>query len=349
MKRIGVIGAGGGAAAAVYVLDNTLSDAEITVLEKSRGVCGRAAARRRDETVYEYGANYLKSDDERVSRLVTEEFDEGLVKVDGSVWTFDADGEVSEGRDTDEGKWTYEDGITRLAKHLFGATDATVRRDTRVIDVRPDGDGNDEDGRRWWLTDDDGDEHGPFDAVVVNPPAPQTAELLRGTGVDAVEHLADAADEVPYRTVWSAVLHYPFEIERPYYALINTDDEHEVGWIGREECKPGHVPDSESLLVVQAAPDWSEERYDEKPEENVERLAEHTAEIIDDERLTEPDWTDHQGWKYALADDGVGGGAVRNAADEGIYAVGDWVAGEARLHAAVRNGLDTGERMAHRL
>jgi hypothetical protein len=299
--------------------------------------------------VYEYGANYLKSDDERVSRLVTEKFDEGLVEVDGDVWTFEADGEVSEGRDSDEHKWTYEDGITRLAKHLFGATDATVRRGTRVVDVRPDGGKNDEEGRRWWLTDADGDEHGPFDAVVVNPPAPQTAELLRGTGVDAVEHLADAAAEVPYRTVWTAVLHYPFEIERPYYALINTDDEHEVGWIGREECKPGHVPGGESLLVVQAAPDWSAEHYDELPEENVERLAEHTAEIIDDERLTEPDWTDHQGWKYALADDGVGSGAVRNAADEGIYAVGDWVAGEARLHAAVRNGLETGERMAHRL
>jgi predicted NAD/FAD-dependent oxidoreductase len=347
MARIGVIGAGGGAAAAVYVLDNALPDSEIVVLEKSRGLCGRAAARRRDGTVYEYGANYLKSDDERVEQLVTEEFDGGLVEVDGPIWTFDADGEVSEGRDSDERKWTYEDGITRLAKNLFGATDATVRRETRVAEMRAN-DGGDG-GRRWWLSDTDGDEHGPFDAVVVNPPAPQTAELLRDTGVDAVKRLADAAAEVPYRTVWTAVLHYPFEIDCPYYALINTDDEHEVGWIGREERKPGHVPDGETLLVVQAAPDWSAERYDEPPEENVKMLAKHTAEIMDDERLADPDWTDHQGWRYALADDGVGSGAVRNAADEGVYAVGDWVAGEARLHAAVREGLDTGERMAYRL
>jgi len=346
MTRVGVIGAGGGAAAAVYVLDNTLSNADITVLEKSRGLCGRAATRRRDGTVYEYGANYLKSDDERVERLMTEEFYEGLVEVDGDVWTFDGDGNVSKGRDSDERKWTYEDGITRLAKHLLGATDATVRRETRVDELRPEGDGE---GRRWRLSDTDGDEHGPFDAVVVNPPAPQTAELLGGTGVDAVERLANAAAEVPYRTIWTAVLHYPFEIERPYYALINTDDEHEVGWIAREERKPGHVPDGETLLVVQAAPDWSEERYDKPPEENVERLAGYTAEVIGDERLEEPDWTDHQGWKYALPDDGVGSGAIRDAADEGVYATGDWVAGEARLHAAVRNGLEMGERMAYRL
>lgn len=351
MTKVGVIGAGGGAAAAVYVLDNTLPDSDIVVLEKSRGVCGRAAARRRDGTVYEYGANYLKSDDERVNNLVTEEFNEGLVEVDGPIWTFDADGEVSEGRDNDERKWTYEDGITRLAKHLFGATDATIQNETRVAEVCPDDDKEDGggDGRRWWLSDTDGDEHGPFDAVVVNPPAPQTAELLRGTDVDAVERLANAAEKVPYRTIWTAVLHYPFEIERPYYALINTDDEHEVGWIAREERKPGHVPDGETLLVVQAAPDWSAERYDKPPEENVDRLARHTAEIMDDERLTDPDWTDHQGWKYALADGCVGSGAVQNAADEGVYATGDWVAGEARLHAAVRNGLETGERMAYRL
>lgn len=341
MTKVGVIGAGAAAAAAVYVADNTVPDAEVVVLEKSRGVCGRAAARRRNGTVYEYGANYLKSDDERVSTLVTEKFDEGLVEVDGPVWTFDAEGNVSEGRDTDEHKWTYEDGITRLAKHLFGATDADVHRETEAVDVYRE-------GRGWHVTDAEGGDWGPFDSLVVNPPAPQTASLLSESGVEAVERLADAAAGVPYRTVWTAVLHYPFEIYRPYYALVNTDDAHDVGWIAREERKPGHVPDGESLLVVQAAPDWSAERYGEEAEKNVEELAEQTADILGDDRLTEPDWTDHQGWRYALPDEGVGGGEVQGAADEGVYATGDWVAGEARLHAAVRNGLETGEAVALR-
>jgi renalase len=338
--EIGVIGAGGGGAAATYVVDNT-TEAEVTVFEKSRGVCGRAAARRRDGRVYEYGANYLKGDDERVNELVTEEFNEGLAEVEGDIWTFDAEGNVSEGRGDDERRWTYEDGITRLAKHLFGATDATVRRETRIEDVSYD------DG--WWLTDAEGREHGSFEALVVNPPAPQTAELLTGTGVEKVDRLGDSASDVPYRTVWTAVLGYGFEIDVPYYALINTDDRHEIGWVGREECKPGHVPDGESVLVVQASPDWSAERYDAPPEENVAELTEKTARLIGDERLAEPDWTDHQGWRYALADDGVAAGAVGDAADEGVYVTGDWVAGEARLHAAVRHGLETGERVAYGL
>jgi predicted NAD/FAD-dependent oxidoreductase len=338
--EIGVIGAGGGGAAATYVIDNT-TEADVTVFEKSRGVCGRAAARRRDGTVYEYGANYLKDDDERVNELVTEEFDDGLVEVEGPIWTFDAEGNVSEGRDSDERRWTYDDGVTRLAKHLFDATDATVNRGTRIDGVRY-GDG-------WRLTDDGGGEHGPFEALVVNPPAPQTAELLTETGVGAVDRLGDAAAEVPYRTVWTAVLGYGFEVDAPYYALINTDDGHDIGWVGREGCKPGHVPDGESVLVVQASPEWSTRRYDAPPEENIAELAEKTARLIGDERLAEPDWTDHQGWRYALADEAVSAGAVQEAADEGVYATGDWVAGEARLHAAVRHGLETGERVAYGL
>ncbi|MFC6737651.1 NAD/FAD-dependent oxidoreductase, partial [Halolamina salina] len=31
---------------------------------------------------------------------------------------------------------------------------------------------------------------------------------------------------------------------------------------------------------------------------------------------------------------------------EGLYCTGDWVAGEARLHAALENGLEVGERIA---
>jgi predicted NAD/FAD-dependent oxidoreductase len=339
--NVGVIGAGGGGAAATYVVDNAVPDAGVSVFEKSRGVCGRAAARRRNGTVYEYGANYLKGDDDRVSELVTEEFDEGLVEVDGPVWTFDSDGNVSEGREEDEHRWTYEDGITRLAKHLFGATGAEVERQTRIVDLSYDG--------GWRLTDSDGGKHGPFDAVVVNPPAPQTSDLLTDTGVDAVDRLSDAAEEVDYRTVWTAVLGYGFEVEAPYYALVNTDKEHDVGWIGREECKPGHVPEGESVLVVQASPEWSSERYDDPPEQNINDLAEQAAEIVGDERLTEPDWTDHQGWRYALADEGARSGAVQDASDEGVYATGDWVAGEARLHAAVRDGLETGERIVYSL
>ena len=45
MTHVGFVGAGAATAAAAYVLDGT-TDATVSVLEKSRGVCGRAATRR---------------------------------------------------------------------------------------------------------------------------------------------------------------------------------------------------------------------------------------------------------------------------------------------------------------
>ena len=345
MPEIGIVGAGAASAAAAYVLDEAAPDADVTVLEKSGGVCGRAATRRHGDLTYDYGANYLKSDDERVVELVTERLDDGgLVDVTDPVYTFDGDGEVSPGRDADDHKWSYRQGLTQIAKRLFGETDATVHRRTRVETLRR-GDGT------WTCIDADGETYGPFDGLLLNPPAPQTAELLRDAEweADVRDTLVDAVADVPYRSIWTAVLHYEFAVDRPYYALVNTDDAHEVGWLSREECKPGHVPDGETLLIVQASPEWSTARYDDDPAENVADLAAHAAEVVGDDRLADPDWTDHQGWRYALPDEGVLHGPVQSAEAHDLYCLGDWVAGEARLHAALANGLDTGERVAYAL
>ncbi|ELZ53812.1 hypothetical protein C465_00384 [Halorubrum distributum JCM 9100] len=345
MTDVGIVGAGAGAAAAAFVVDGTVPDADVTVLEKSGGLCGRAATRRHDDLTYDYGANYLKSDDDRVVELITETLDdEGLVDVTDPVYTFAADGAVSPGRDADEHKWSYRRGLTQIAKRLFGRTDATVHRRTRVETVR-----RVEADSKWELDDADGETHGPFDVLLLNPPAPQTAELLRTAQWDDPlrETLVEAVGAVEYRSVWTAVLRYPFALDVPYYALVNTDKEHAVGWISREECKAGHVPDGETLLVVQASDAWSDAHYDDDPAENVAALADHVAEIVGDERLADPAWTDHQGWRYAQPEGGVDRGPVDSARDAGLYLLGDWVAGEGRLHAALANGLDVGERVAY--
>jgi len=343
MPTIGIVGAGAAAAAATFVVETAVPDADVTVLEKSGGLCGRAATRRRDDLVYDYGANYVKSDDERVAELLTETVDsDGLVDVTEPIYTFDESGTVSPGREPDGHKWSYEAGLTQIAKRLFGRTDATIHRRTRVETIRREGDA-------WTLSDTDGGSWGPFDVLLLNPPAPQTAELLADADWDDDRRVAlrEAAAEVPYRAVWTAVLHYRFELDRPYYGLVNTDKEHAVGWISREECKRGHVPDGESLLVVQAGGEWSRTNYDREPEANVAELAGLAADIVGDDRLSEPAWTDHQGWRYALPEGGVRRGPLDSAERAGLYCLGDWIPGEGRIHAALANGLDVGERVAH--
>ncbi|WP_418286796.1 NAD(P)/FAD-dependent oxidoreductase [Halorubrum sp. DTA46] len=348
MTSIGIVGAGAGGVAAAFVVADAAPDADVTIFEKSGGLCGRAATRRHEDLTYDYGANYLKSDDERVVELVTETLDsDGLVDVTEPIYAFEADDEVSPGRDADDHKWSYRQGLTQIAKRLLARTDATVHRWTRIETIRRLDDAE----ARWELDDADGETWGPFDALLVNPPAPQTVDLLRDAEWDAPlrETLVDAIGDVEYRTVWTAVLHYPFGIDVPYYGLVNTDKEHPVGWISREECKPGHVPAGETLLVVQANHEWSVAHYDDDPAANVAALADHAAAIMGDERLADPDWTDHQGWRYAQPEAGVDRGPIDSAREEGLYLLGDWVAGEGRLHAALANGLDVGERVVYGL
>jgi len=352
--RVGIVGAGAAGVGAAYALRET--DTEVTILEKSGGVCGRAATRRKHGCRYDHGANYVNATDDRTAQLLETLGRSGLAEIDEPVWTFDASGAVDSGDGRDSRKYTWTEGITQLAKRLLARTDATVQRRTQVTEIHREGDPG---GQTWRLVDTDGDSHGPFEVLLLTPPAPQTAALLRATAWDDPrrEALVDAVDAVPYRTIRTVVLHYPFRESYPWYGLVNTDREHAIGWVSREECKPGHVPDGESLLVVQMSPGWSTARYDDPLSAVGADVADRVATLLDDDRYREPDWTDDQGWRYALpdADDvsrftdaAVDESVLAPVAEEGLHVAGDWVAGEGRVTAALWNGYDVGERIAER-
>ncbi|MES3517729.1 MAG: FAD-dependent oxidoreductase [Natronomonas sp.] len=339
--ELAIVGAGAAGAAAAYALRET--PVETTVFEKSRGVCGRAATRRRGDCRYDHGANYLKSKSERINRLVTETLpSDDLVDIEEPVWVFDGDGEISPGREADEHKWTYRTGITGLAKRLFEETDAEIEFETRVGSLsQTEG--------RWRLRDVDDTPLGTFDAVLLTPPAPQTADLLAETTwaekAELGAELQATVEAVPYRTIYTVVARYPFELDRPWYGIVDVEKEHPIGWVGREELKPGHVPDG-SLLVIQMSPEYSTRRYDDPSEAVKADVTDRVAELLSDERLADPEWTDRQGWLYALPEDGADEATLRQAESEGLFFAGDWVVGDARLHRAVEVGLDTGERIA---
>nr|WP_143165366.1 NAD(P)-binding protein [Halobaculum gomorrense] len=371
MAHLGIVGAGLAGAGAAYALRDTDHDA--TILEKSRGVGGRAATRRRDGCRYDHGANYVKLPDERTGDLIRDLGDDGLVDIAEPVWTFGADGEIAPGDGDDEHKYTWEAGITQFAKRLLAETDAEVRKTTRAESIVRDGGGardgtadgdtgpGGDRGGAWTVTDADGDDHGPFDALVLTPPAPQTADLLAATewpdDGGALADLRAAVEATEFRTVRTLALHYPFELDVPWYGLVDVEKTHEIGWLSREECKRGHVPDGEGLLIVQLSPEWSTAHYDDSLEAAAAEAATLAADLVGDDRLADPDWADDQGWRYALPNEGLVGdggpdaaaGAVAAAREAGLYLAGDWVAGRGRAAAALWNGIDAGESIAERL
>ncbi|KZN25995.1 NAD/FAD-dependent oxidoreductase [Haladaptatus sp. R4] len=340
MTRVAVVGAGVAGLGVAFALRD---DADVTLFERTERVGGRATSHERNRCVYDVGANYVKSDDERVSELVRE-LDEGLVETEGPVWTFDADEAISEGRDEDDSKWTYRTGLRTLGTRLADASGATVHTDTRITGLRR---AESSDAESWYVEDEDGDEYGPWDALVLTPPAPVTASLLdlAEWDDDLRRELREAIGHVPYRPVLSVALHYSFEVERPYVRAGEHDKEHEVGWLSRESCKPGHVPEGEELLIVQLSPEWSADHYDDDDFGVATAAAGYAADLLSEHPFAAPDWFDVVRWRDAQPNDGVDEAVLRRANEAGLFFAGDWVVGEGRVHRALRSGLDAAEEI----
>jgi predicted NAD/FAD-dependent oxidoreductase len=346
MKRVAIIGAGVAGAAAAYALRETSST--LTIFEKSRGFSGRAATRRRDGIYYDHGANHFKTDHERVHRIVREELSViGLTRIDPDVWTFDGGGTIEEGdpERNEEPKWSYRTGIHRLGKRLALASEADIHLETRITHMRQEEDG------RWKLEDQNEEEHGAYNVVLMTPPAPQSAQLLGDADAlseDDVQQLADTLDSVPYRKQLTVVLGYDERLERPgsFYGLINTDGEHDaLSWLSFEEDKAGHVPDGQSVVIAQMTPDWSAPRLDDPSEDDIAEAAQEVATLLGEDAAANPDWTDTQRWRYALPEDIADADALKDGKAKNLFFAGDALAGTGRVQAALETGLDVAERI----
>jgi len=341
MPRVGVVGGGISGAAAAYGLRDRAID--VTMYEATDALGGRMVTRGRGGCTYDYGANFLKADDERIEGLLSEAIGDDLVAVEGGVRVFDGNGTIREGRENQAPKYTTERGVRGIVTALARESGAAIETNTRVghIDRRADG----------WRLSTTGGREGEVDALVLALQAGDAASLLADAdwGHQLRDDLMVAAERVPHRPVDSVVCHYPFAVERPFYALVSADDEHDVGWLSREECKPGHVPEGESLLIVQLNPLWTSSNPDADAAE-IEAVARHGArDLLAEERLLEPDWTDHARWTAAVPDHGIDPGLVERAVRHDLGVAGDWVAGLGRTYAALRTGLGAARRLRDRL
>lgn len=333
-RSLCVVGAGAAGAAATHALRE--ADVAVTVLEKSRGVCGRAATRRRDGRRYDYGAGLLDVRGDRVAALVEALGADGRIELEAPIWRLDG-GRVVEDDPDPPRRVAWERGMTQLAKRAFAATDATVERETRVVAM-------DRDERGWRVTDDDGASHGPFDALLLTPPAPQTASLLAATGwsSERAVRLRETVGGVGYEASRTVVLGYDRPFDRPWLGLRGDDD---LRWVGRESAKPGHVPEGEEILVVQTGDRLARDREDETADGVARTVATRVAELLGTPWLADPAWTDDQFWRYARPINTPPVDLLGAGEDDGLYVAGDWVAGEGRVDAALRSGLDAADRL----
>jgi hypothetical protein len=168
--RVGIIGAGLSGLAAARALVG--AGHEVVVVEKSRGVGGRLAARRVEGTVVDHGAPVIDLPAQSaLAALVALLPPDDLVQMHES-----GDGQ----------QVAYRPGATRLAKLMAEGVDVVLG--VRIGALRSAGGG-------FELAGEQGNTHGVADAVIVSAPAPQAADLIeqspeRGARVAALRGAA---------------------------------------------------------------------------------------------------------------------------------------------------------------
>ena len=340
MSIIAIIGAGVSGLAAAH----TLQDAgyTVTLFEKSRGVGGRAATRKRDGFIYDHGAQYIKGGSSLSDEWITKRFAApDLISIEKPVWTFDATGHIQEGdaKQNAEPRWSYRSGLTAFPKRMAEGLD--IHLETRIgrIQQTPDG----------WLLFDTGSQNvGLFNQLLITIPAPQAIALLQASQLDdnLSQTLSTQLSEAHYNPLISVMLGYrPAPQQRPYYALVNTDKGYPISWLAWEhEKSPERVPQGTGLLIAQMAPQYSKEHRDTPQTVLIQDIQQLVSQLLH-ESLPELILTDVQYWKYALPSSKANAEQLNAlASPHGLFFCGDAFVG-GRVHLALEDGINVAQHI----
>ena len=367
LPSVCIVGAGLAGLAAARALAE--AGVAAVVVDKSRGVGGRAATRWRDvpdstgdagsaavRWRVDHGAQVFTpepgSPADRVARSVLAPG--ALVEITRPTVPFSDDGTLRPEHVRTDGapRLALHDGYAALGRALASRLD--VRLGTTATRLAHTGAG--------WTVDaetPDGPARlGPFRAVLLTPPAPQAALLVAASDFDAAarDALAAGLSAATYRPQWTVVLAFAHHVALPgdAYALVNVPDgehalpgerrPHAVAWLADETCKPGRAPAGAGLLVAQMSAGWTRAHVDDDRETLVAAAVEHVEALVGP--LPARLWTDAQRWRYSLPDAAVDPAALAPAEALGAFAAGDAVAGLGRAHLALESGLDVAARIA---
>jgi renalase len=334
MSSVAIIGAGMSGLAAAHVLRD--AGFTVTLFEKSRGVGGRTATRKRAGFIYDHGAQYIRIGGPDSIALITERFRApDLLDISKPIWIFDGQGHIQEGDATQnaEPKWNYRSGITMLARLM--ALELRIHFETRIARLQKTSAG-------WQLFDSTNQDMGRFDLVLVTIPASQALELIQASLLqsDLRLQISSQLGQARYNPLLSVMLGYHSQLQtRPYYAIVNTDKAHAISWLAWEHEKAAErVPPGGGLLIAQMAPTYSQEHWEDAQEDLVRDVTEQTARLIA-EPLAPADFNDIQRWRYALPAQKADVQALNTLTiPHALAFCGDAFVG-GRVHLALENGI----------
>ena len=344
-RNVAIIGAGMAGLAAARSLAQ--AGHNITLYEKSRGVGGRVATRRIADCIMDHGAQNLKPQGSLLEDVMLHDLPtDGLVTIapptclytnEGQIWPPDPDKNA-------DAKYSYRYGMTTLPKLLLAALPAEraqIRYETRITRLEETAD-------EVILRDENGQETGRADIVIITAPAPQAADLL-GDSAPFLRSTWEALDRVKalrqveyHRNVTVLLGYAPPAPPAPAYALLADDRAADLLWLAFEQTKaPERAPNGETVLIAQMGPKFSNICYLEDDAMLVGRTLNELRPLFGD-TYDSPIWTQVKRWKFSQPHGMVHFEEVNFAGmSSSVIVCGDALRPEGgRVHQAYASGLE---------
>lgn len=322
---IAIIGAG----IAGITLARELSPlADVTVFEKSRGLGGRMANRRREGFSFDHGAQYFTARGPAFRSVAEEAVKSGhAANWPNGVHTLSSNGLAPDNRPP-EPRFIGVPGMNGLATEL--AEGLAIHRETTVASLGRAAKG-------WSLTDSEGGDLGRFDMVISTAPAPQTIRLMpeEFSGREALTNVRMSG-------CFTLMLGLLEPLDLGFDAARVEDDI--LSWIATEKSKPGRT--DKSALTIHSRNDWAESNL-ERDRGEVQAAMLAALQRLIGEDFSKAAWIDLHRWRYANADKPAGQPFLFDAA-LGLGACGDWCLGN-RVEAAVESATALSRMLISRL
>lgn len=325
--KVAVIGAG---LAGLVVARRLQMLADVTVFDKSRGVGGRMATRYAEEFEFDHGAQFFTARTEAFRSFL-----QPLI-VDGAVvnWharfaEFDRANIVSMRSWSDD--YPHYVGAPRMnSVGKFLASNLNVFLNSEITAVSKDRNG-------WRVSDSNGSLAGPFDWIVLTPPAAQTAALA-----EAYPDLVTFCRDRSLVGCFALMLGYADPINLDWQAALVSNAD--ISWISVNSSKPGRK--TPFTMVVQSTNNWAQTHLDHDSNFVLEHLLDE-ASLVTGVNLRNTAHCQLHRWRYANIARQKGATFFVDE-ETRLAACGDWCV-RGRVEAAFSSASDVADFIGARV
>ena len=308
---------------------------QVTILDKGFRCGGRYATRRVDDFSFDHGTPYFKPSQipGDLKNILSEPYlktwpDDLSEKVEASVVSIPAMRSFPEalGRGLDIRQGVQVEKLSFRDDVFFAETVDTSSKDM------PTSDGF----------------SGPFDAVLLTAPGPQTADLIEGL-LPIGSDLLQAARKVTYTPQFSVLVGYDFMRDAP--SIIHNPTS-KIAKIVNQAKKPDRP--EKSAFVVFCSPEWSLENLDKSKDEVAEIILKDLENILSEHGVAVDDWGKPaylaaHSWRYCRLENPAGlSPETQIDATSTLAVAGDWIM-LPDTHGALSSGINAARQIETKL